>query len=778
MSPHKISGRSMIAVLAAVALLTQASIGGIAAASPDECSFSAEPSRVAARAEYLSGEYVYTDYVFDDAGPQPPHRDVPESGRADIGRGGAAEYPHDWDRYGDNAADIVEVRVATTDHAVCYQVLFSTMFATDAVVFTLAVDEDQDLGTGGGSWRRGANLSLGGWDRLYTVWGTGGEIATPDGTVIDLVASGGSVAVDVDANLISFSVPRAIADPGTATWRAWAATGLWDPSAESYLPFGMLADESTPSIRYGGGLLEAGAVPNLFNVAFRFEDEVWIEVPFGNLRQAEALAAGDISQFSASIDFGKIESDAIERVELGAGPAQLIYRSTLPGEGIVDIKGHPCYEFVSVDNDPTKHPTCLEFFLSPYQPYLLYLPESADRSEPLPVLMSSHGYAGYHATFALSSWVDLIAFVEQQGVLFVNTLGRGQGTGYVRHAEADALELLADLHTRFDLDADRVHLVGGSHSGAFVLFMTSLYPDLFAGGVATVPGYVKKKGFGVENDVVGQVTYVPAGEETYDLQDVQFSAGDLVENLRNVPLHIITGDEDLHTQPGRFEAGFADRMFELGYEFMHYGCSPASHAGLAAPPNLRYESLRAIMRAVRNPNPREVVYKGNTRADVFAEPLGLRHDGAYWVGDLGPADDSAHFLARALSFAVPAAQTEVIPMRGVRLVEDNRYPVACRYQGNEHVRLTDPLPERNELSLELSNVETMTVDALRARLDLSGPLTITATSSAPAILRLEGLSPTTVSATMDGAPFEGVSLDGGTIVLEAAAGEHDFVLTD
>ncbi|MGH2792958.1 MAG: hypothetical protein ACRDKG_01515, partial [Actinomycetota bacterium] len=655
---------------------------------------------IAGTATYSTGEFIYQDFVFDDTGPSGRIDDI--SGPSDpfelppgaqvIGRG-YAEYPHDWNRYGDNAADLVEVRVAADAVNTYYFFRLNTLLQPDSTVIGLVVDEDNATTTGGGALPYGANVTLAGWERVYTIWGTGASVTRSGGPPAGLTALGGAVRIDLEENVIEVRVPRSVANPGARTWRMWAAVGLWDKEAGSWLPFAPNADEHNPGIRYAGATL-AGRVPNIFNVAFRSMDET---DDFGTDRQAKALTAGDISEFSASVDFSKLGAGYSAPIAPPPiGSYSRIYRSHLSSEGIVDLKMKPCYEAYSIDNQPRRHPTCQEFFLSRYQPYHVYVPTTYKFDARNPLVVTSHGaneYFGPDIEFAGG-----YGAIDATHAVVVSTLARGQSTVFLRAAEQDILESIADAKRRYSIDDDRVSLVGSSHGGGLVWIMSTLHPDIFSAGLPMIPGYIKHKQFGTENDVVLNFAYVPLGPEGDRFFNVGFKVSDLFENLRNIPLRITTGDQDPLSPPGRYELTVTDRLGELGYDYIHYGCSLHTHGPTNAA--LGQELLTWLINQVRVENPRLVVYKGNTGIDAWNEPWGNRHDSAYWLRDIRFADPARPFLVDAESEAIPDKTRTPTPVSGA-MVEPGSPPSICHYKGLS-IERGGALPIANLVDLRLT----------------------------------------------------------------------------
>jgi len=724
---------------------------------------------IAGTTTYSNGEFIYDDYLFDDAGPSGspevlaglPSLIPPQ--QVDLGR---AQYPHDWDRYGDNAADLVEVRVTADTDAVYYRFRLNTLMVADSTVVGLAVDEDGDLATGGGDWALGANISVPGWEHLYTVWGTGAGVSTPGGVTADIASAGGAVRVDLEENLLELRVPRAFADPGTGTWRMWAASGLWDPSQSSWLAFAPVVDEQRPSIRYTGPLA-AGRVPNIFNVAFRSISE---SDDFGSYEQSVALTSGDISKFSASVDFARIadgESDPLG--EPPTGVYTRIYRSSLPGEGIVDLTMRPCWETVSVDNRLGRNPTCHEYFLTRYQPYQVYVPTTYDPQIANPLVVTSHGYNGFYGPDI--EFAGGYGALDKAGAVVVSTLARGQGTAYVRAAERDTLEVIEDAQRRYSIDPDRVSAVGSSHGGAMVWIMATLHPDLFSAAMPMIPGYIKHTEFGTENDVVLNFGYVPLGPEGDRLQHVAFKVMDLFENLRNVPVRVVTGDQDPASPPGWYEYRVTDRLEQLGYDYLHYGCTLHTHGATSTA--LGQQLLEWLVAQERPTNPRSVVYKGNTGADAWNEPWGNRHDGAYWVQDVGFSDPGRTFMVSAQSQAIPDVVRTPRAVVGQEVFPTDAPPSICHYKGLT-LDAGAAHPVSNSMSLDLANVSSLTIAADRAGLSLDEGFELSVSTDHDGTLLMTGLRKDGgIVVEVDGEVIP-AAIDGEAIRIELFNGNHVY----
>src|SRR4051812_13946718 len=181
--------------------------------------FTASPLLVSGTDAYRDGEYLYQDYLFDDRGadtaPGPGTRF--ENGRNASGpTAGDVVYPT-ADRYGGNAADLVEFRVKALPDAIVYRVTLNTAGAADAAVVGIGIDTDRSGGAPV-EWPYGAGISSPGLDRFITAWGTGGAVTSFPGVASTPLPSG-AVSLDGASNQMTIRVPRSIMDPGRAAWR-------------------------------------------------------------------------------------------------------------------------------------------------------------------------------------------------------------------------------------------------------------------------------------------------------------------------------------------------------------------------------------------------------------------------------------------------------------------------------------------------------------------------------------------------------------------------------
>lgn len=144
--------------------------------------------------------------------------------------------------------------------------------------------------------------------------------------------------------------------------------------------------------------------------------------------------------------------------------------------------------------------------------YLLAVPPGADRSRPLPLLVSMHGTGG-RGEDCLRLWRDL---ASEAGFLLAcptATVFREKGWGSSPIERSQILSLVADVGHRCRVDSDRIYLGGWSMGGHGSFDLGVHHPDRFA----------------ALNPAIGSLARGLLG---------------LVENLKPVPIFLVSGALD------------------------------------------------------------------------------------------------------------------------------------------------------------------------------------------------------------------------------------------
>jgi pimeloyl-ACP methyl ester carboxylesterase len=264
----------------------------------------------------------------------------------------------------------------------------------------------------------------------------------------------------------------------------------------------------------------------------------------------------------------------------------------------------------------------------------------------------------------------------------------------------DVLEVIADVRKHYDIDPDRIYLMGHSMGGYGTNRIGMHFPDLFA---AIAPAQ---------------------GTDTEELH----------ANLRNTPWYEVTSLEDLDAG-GRQATGLYDLLSADGYDatLVNYGMKIHEYSSI-------YENLPALFRFFgehqRDPNPAVVTY---TRPADDNPKLGLVFDGAYWLSGLrsaAGAQATVTVTSEAIAHRIP---DPAVAQRTQEVVFDPNSPtkrsIGIRYRTTPGYQPAGPTS--NTLRVDAAHTAALTVDLDRARLDRHD-LRIVSHADAPTELTLRG----------------------------------------
>jgi hypothetical protein len=657
--------------------------------------FRAPFNPVSGTERYTDGEYAYTDFLYDDA---------------------ATTYP-DFKRYAGNAGDLAELRISTRDpEALAVRFTLNTLVARDSTILVLAFDSDRNVKTGSSTLPRDPGMAFPGTDQVLTTWGTGAQWSRWTGT--GWAHSQLAVRTDTEANQITVTVPRTVARP-SGTWRATLATGLYDRATGGWLAPPNETTEAGTTVP-----ASTGSQSKIVNLGFRF-NEVPVAPPTGPsstganpapyTRQNEALAAGEPTRFAHDLDFGLLQ-------RRGA-------RSTVPTHGLMYRIFASRLKTVMVSTDGTpangnphelgegKDVTSLHGrYLSPLQPYALYVPRHYDRRRPAPLTFSLHGDGGEYFWLDESSNYAAEQLGEGRNSIVLSPAARGVSGFYVGDHEFDVLEAWNDVAHSFALDPVRTAVTGYSMGGHGSYRLGLLYPHLFARAVPMAPAICRG------------LWYVAKCSTTEDTV-----ANHWVENARNLPIfHIADMFSELTFYPGQAQQAIGpavnglQSIDSLGYRYRFWSVAQdhlltgTNHPQVAA--FLGHNQIE--------PKPFHVTYARMPSNDLAK--VGLVHNRAYWLSgiELRDANDP---LAKGVVDAVslgfglsdPTSQLSVAP--GV---------TAAGWAYVETQRTWSPpgkVPVQNRITLHATNVRSVTIDTVAAHVDCNvkldvqsdGPLQVT-----------------------------------------------------
>jgi hypothetical protein len=765
--------RHLTLAVGAVTVCALAPATGIAAARPgppllyawppavsplsSSAPFSAPPLLVSGTDAYRDGEYLYQDYLFDDRGADT----APGSGtRVDNGNeaatptAGDVQYPT-ADRYGGNAADLVEFRVKPLDDAIVYRITLNTARAPDAAVVGIGIDSDRSGGLPV-LWPHAAGISSPGLDSFITAWGTGGEVQSlPAGTPTPLPA--GAVSMNTDTNQMTIRVPRSMMDPGSATWRYVAGTGLWAGSGWKPVPAGL--QSTAEQAASGNPLTDAPAV---YNLAFRFNEPQgpsnpsYTTIPgVGNWfedGQAAALAQRTSGAFHADIDFAKLAANADATLHAAGRIQARIYASQFePNEGVRHSQLDPNE---AAGRLPPGYGTRL-------QPYILVVPPSAG-DHPRLTLALHPGNSSY-AVYAVNDPNLYREFGDDRKSLVLTPFGRAPNTNYTGSGEADVIEALGDVERHFDVDRSSLAIAGYSMGGYGAYRLAVRWPDLF-GRLWTGVGLPADQGW------APPLPPSPGGQVS--------NTNPLLENLRWVPvMQWAQVADELNFYTGA--RAQQDRFTALGLRSQLWTYTSGDHF-LQSIQDQWTPAAQFLGAPHVTDDPSRVDYAFLPQAD--APEFGLRPDHAYWVSGLRARDTSgdpqtaparAEIDARSRAFGegqpVTSSFKDPAPQTAA--------PTPTLIEGTTWTGIPKRTA-RNAVGIRLENIAAATVDGDGARLNGSKPLRVRITSDGVGRVRLElpFASGATVRIVGGPAPLWSAQIDANGVTFSVAAGTKTFVV--
>jgi hypothetical protein len=703
--------------------------------------FDAAPLLVSGEEAYVAGEYLYQDFLYDDFGSNTDGAGaLPLSPRA-----GDITYPTNTARYGNNAADLVEFRIAVSPTEVAYRITLNTLLEADSTIVAIAFDTDHNAVTGTATLSRDPGAPFPGTDEAIFIWGTGAEhvryALTPVTTTIP-------ITTDLEANQLTVVVPRSVSNPTTA-WRTTIATGLYDPMTGGWLRPGISATATAP-----GGANELDPVPcGIFNLGLRFNEPILGQDTPPDSSQSSAIQTKTPTTFAHDIDFAALTAGTNSTTVPASGTQLRIFPSRLTlGEGREEVSANP--------EDPGPFPQ----YRGQLQPYSLYVPTTYVPGTPAGLTLNLHSLSEHYWQYHGATMVQQIG--ESRGNFVATSMSRGPDGWYQHEAEYDVFEMWADVAAHFTLDPDRVASSGYSMGGYATYRLPTLYPDLFGKAFTQV---------GPPADGI----WVPPGDPTGGIETL---TNLWLENARNTPyLNVAASSDELvpivgprAQNLGAPEHGI--RGFDqLGYRFRFLVVSPADHFAMAATGYDFPFAAPFLGDGFVDRNPPHVTFAYVPAADDAA--LGLVHDHGYWVSGVRLADETPGATpakgvvdARSRGFGVgdptSTAGTDAGTFATFSYVETNRTWGAA-----------PATPVENRLDVTLTNVSAARVDLARAALDPGTALVVATSADAPAALALDGGPFPACSIVLQDAAILGV-LPGPTgVTLPVAAGDHTYTVT-
>jgi len=704
----------------------------------------AAPTMVCHTSAYRQGEFVHQGCVYDDQGAQLIPTNWPEHSILH-----AYTYPKN-PVYRANAADIVEVRVKPLDNATAVRVTFNTMLDPELVGTTIALGDSAAPRTA----PHGANTVMKA-STFVTVHGTTAD-AVNASTGATLTAP--TVTVDKERRQIEVRVPHSVFDPGARTVPLRVASGLWDSSHDRFLVPQLLADEDTP-----GGAVPTDLSPSAyFDVAFRNREP--FDSPWRNDLQKKALAAGDISQFSAAIDFSKLASavnDDLTGTAEGvptSGFMERLYAShfeTRQGRRLPSDPGGPPVGALTQQNGPADgegdvsvqfgwvcRDDCVPDLPGQLQRYVAYVPKMAAPRAGYASLIWTPGYAqtandqvgdpGTGALFPAGDKDLFHKFANRTGAptVVISVDGRGNDEWYYGQSGASVFEAIADARRAFPLDPARTVMSGFSSCAYGANKLSLQFPDVFSKAFIC-DGLNKAPSFPGINGIVDVLPL-----DTLTEHEPGSTLTPLLPSRRNQPVIEWAGLPNTYIPYDipreRAQACIAG---DYHFNFVTWIGLSSDHVILCA--NGTWDVATQWLGDMRGvTKPFHVTYVRNPAMD---DPQsGLVGDRAYWLSDIqtrvaDPRVGTIDVVSRAFGLK-DAPKASVVTKAGVEegtTVPLNPYTSESR----------TPLPPiqtaaANSLDITATNIASVTIDPEQSKVSCS--VTLNVTTDGPLTVHLIG----------------------------------------
>ena len=613
-----------------------------------------------------AGGFYWTDWIYDDHGamgipavPGAPGGDPAEQGVPSFGT-----YTYPPGPAQANGADIFRAGVFLTRQATVWRVDWNTLVTATVPVAEWAFSTGAGSRTGS-AWPAGAGVRSPGIDRALVVSSRGARL-------ID-VASGAELArllvtVDLAAKSFIVTVPRSVL-PVAGTWTVRLAAGLANAAGDGFAP-------------PGGGALPSQ--PAVYNVAFR---GIGQESPADNFwdddAQARALAAGDVSAFSAAVDWAALAARRTTPEAAPAGWSDRWYVSSI-SEG----QGRRTDAAALADGKPA--------YFGTVQPYAVYVPTTYDGTKAVPLTFLLHSLTQNQNQYAATTPKFAQQACQARGSICVTTLGRGPSGFYANDAQLDFWEVWHDAASAYRLDPERTVLSGYSMGGIGTYALAEAHPDLFGRAVG--------------------LAGATAGNSR------------LLENLRWIPTYLAGGAAD-ELVPVSDEVAMAQGLDALGYRYRWLLYPAEDHVAFELQDGFS-DAATYMGTGARVTRPGRITFRWNDSANNPAYGYGVTGD--YWLRNLAARSAGPDAVIDATSSADPDPAVTDVRTHSPDVPGDPTPAVVSQLAW-----ATGPRPgARPLITLALANVGALSVDLAAAGIGPGQPYRVDVTSDGPVALTL------------------------------------------
>ncbi|MDQ1396134.1 MAG: hypothetical protein QOG64_1393 [Acidimicrobiaceae bacterium] len=644
--------------------------------------------RTSGAGRVTGGASYWSDFLYDDHGAKGAPTGFAVVGLAPT----IGTYTYNRPEAHQDGADIFRTAVAVDAANTWWRVDWQTLADRSVPIAEFALDVDR-APTGVAAWPAAAGVRSPGTDLALVITGSNAWLVNPKTGIRRAVTGlGGALSVDTNAGSFVVRLPRSALPSLAKPWTVRLAAGVNDGSG------------NFAAVSPANGALPGQ--PAVYNVAFRTYRQ---ETPAGGnywmeAAQANALAAGDVTSFSRTVDWSQLANHVSQPEPRPTGYTNRWYVSSVQdlGPGVIGPSNN-----AGLDDRPN--------YLGRVQPYAIYVPTTYDGRRAVPLTWILHSLSEQHNQYGVLAPRMLNAFCQQRSSICVTTLGRGPDGWYYDEAEVDFWEVWNRVASTYLLDPTRTAISGYSMGGFGTYKLGLSYPSLFARAVPMAAAV--------------WCTSNPASPHCSN----NYNTYPLLDNARWLPLAIFQGGTD--------EFGLVvdnsimtERLDLLGYRYRFEVYPSEDHMVWLTQDNLT-TAARHLDGTV-HADPGHITF--TWYPDLSVKRWGIGATGAWWIS--GVASDAAPgqlATVDAVSHAKPDPDVTTTAGAGPAMLDDGT-PGAYRSLGWN----TAPSSERPTatIDLNLTSVSAVTADIGRAGVtagtvhvhtDRDVDLTLTGTASGP-----------------------------------------------
>jgi hypothetical protein len=673
-------------------------------------------SRTSGTGRMIGGSFEWTDWVYDAYGASGLAAGAPlnpVTSRASSLTPAQGQYTYPPGKSHDNGADIFRAAVGLERRSSVWRVDWNTLDDASIPIAEWAFDTDADDGTGAATWAADANVTSPGVAKALVVSAKGARM-------VDLT-TGNTIAalptrVDLAARSFLVRVPRRVM-PVHGRWRVRLTAGLADSAGTGF---------AVPTLSDGGSA--DAAAPRVYNVTFRTAaqepanvadaqappiDAGQVPAAGGYVQelpntvtanfwaeddQAGTLAAGDVSKFSRPVDWTALARKRRTKPPLVKGWSERWLANGLGlGQGVAEAQ---------------------PFFAGRVAPFAVYVPATYTGGHPVPLTWMLHSASSNYLQYAGLNPRMTQDLCEARGSICATPNGYGGGALYGGDvSEQEIWQVWRALARGYRVAADRTVVSGYSAGGVGSFRMSHSYPSAFAAAMPLDGGFEEACSSGA----TGERNFVTA------------LAPDRSGNVRWVPEVMSSAYADeLSIYEGVVEQ--AQRFQNAGDRFTLFSTTSGEHLASAVADGFSTQiaALGGTPRVRQRPG--SVDY--GWCPQVVNAKLGLGPRSMYWLSGLTQRDagtPSTMSRVVAVDHAIPEpAVTEQVSASAATPADS---PPMQILTGSW--KLGDSTARSPALDLTLTNVNTVTVDTIAARLRFG---TAHVRSDGPVTIALTGLA--------------------------------------